>query len=80
MLAVGATVLARRWSPAKFAELADRLIAELGAEIWLVGMPGDDGETVKALMQYAPVDRIGKTTLPELTTLIRSADVFCWCR
>jgi ADP-heptose:LPS heptosyltransferase len=56
----GGYSLARRWEAGKFAELADRLHAEEGAEIVLVGGKGDDSEIVKEGMRAAPIDLTGK--------------------
>jgi exopolysaccharide biosynthesis WecB/TagA/CpsF family protein len=72
----GGYSLARRWEASKFAALADRLHTEQGVEIVLVGGKGDDGEIVKEGMKAAPIDLTGKTTLNQLASVIKGADLF----
>ena len=67
---------ARRWEPQKFAALADRLVTALSAEIVLVGSHGDDSQQVLEIMQQPAIDCIDKTTIPQLASVIESADVF----
>jgi N-acetylglucosaminyldiphosphoundecaprenol N-acetyl-beta-D-mannosaminyltransferase len=67
---------ARRWNPAHFARVADRLADERGAQIVLVGGPGDDSETVKAAMQHTPLDLTGQTSLPQLAGVLGQCDLF----
>ncbi len=71
----GGYSLARRWSAAGFAQVADQLTAQ-GWRVVLVGGKGDDSAEVKALMQTEALDLVGKTTLPELASVLRGADVF----
>lgn len=66
----------RRWDPFKFAKVADHLVESHQAQIVLVGTPDDDNETVKAAMRFSPVDLTGRTSLPQLADLLRSADLF----
>jgi exopolysaccharide biosynthesis WecB/TagA/CpsF family protein len=72
----GGYSMARRWSPAGFAAVADALKAEYNAQIVLVGGANDDGESVKAAMKTDAVDLIGKTRLQELAGVIAEADLF----
>ena len=67
---------ARRWAPAKFAEVAGALQATHGAEIILVGTRDDDGEEVAERMREKPMDLVGKTSLPQLAEVIARADLF----
>ncbi|MCC6804811.1 MAG: WecB/TagA/CpsF family glycosyltransferase [Anaerolineae bacterium] len=66
---------ARRWDAVSFAAVADRLAAELGAQIVLVGTPDDDGAAVRAAMRAEPLDLIGQTTLAELAGVLQSCDL-----
>lgn len=72
----GAYNLARRWSPQKFALVADTLHTEFDAQIVLIGTPDDDAARVQASMRHTPVNLTGRTTLTQLADLIRSADLY----
>lgn len=72
----GGYSVARRWYPERFAQVADALHAEFDAQIVLVGAAGDDADAVQAAMTAPAVNLCGKTTLPELADVIRSADVY----
>ena len=67
---------ARRWSAAGFAEVANGLREQCGAEIVLVGQPDDAGHVVENLLDKQPIDLVGKTTLPQLADVIDRADLF----
>ena len=67
---------ARRWSAEGFAAVARSLQQERGAEIVLVGQPGDDGDRVECLLDQKPVNLIGATSLPQLADIIARADLF----
>ncbi len=67
---------ARRWSPQHFAQVADQLRAETGAQIVIVGGPDDEGATVRAAMRSAALDLTGQTTLPQLAQLLAGAALF----
>lgn len=75
----GAMVPGRRWSPAGFAEVGDRL-AEAGNAIVLTGGRGERDLTalVASLMDQPAVDLAGKTSLDALAALYRrSALLVC---
>ncbi len=72
----GGYSFARRWSPQKFAAVADALHNEYGAQIILVGTPDDGNTAVKSAMQNEPLDLTGKTTLKQLAAVIQSADLY----
>ena len=72
----GGYSLARRWSPERFAAVADALHDTHNADIVLVGTPDDDSAAVKAAMQHTPLDYSGQTTLPQLAGILQSADLF----
>jgi exopolysaccharide biosynthesis WecB/TagA/CpsF family protein len=67
---------ARRWSPDKFAAVADALVETHGARIVLVGGKDDDVEAVQAAMRAPALNLSGQTTLPELAGLLKQADCF----
>ncbi len=67
---------ARRWAPERFAQIADRLGAETGAQIVLVGGPGDDNDALRAALQGPVIDLTGQTTLPQLAQLLAGASLF----
>jgi ADP-heptose:LPS heptosyltransferase len=75
---VGARPSARRWMPERFAHVADALARRHGAQIVLTGSP-DEREIVRqvaALMETAPLDLTGKTSLGGLAALINRLDLF----
>ncbi|MYE26053.1 MAG: WecB/TagA/CpsF family glycosyltransferase, partial [Chloroflexi bacterium] len=67
---------ARRWPAAGFAEVANGLREQCGAEVVLVGQPDDDGYVVENLLDQKPINLAGKTTLPQLADIIARADLF----
>lgn len=72
----GGYSLARRWSPERFAQVADGLYQRYEAQIILVGGTNDDSPTVSRLMQSPHLNLTGKTTLTELADVIQQADLF----
>ncbi len=72
----GGDSYARRWSPERFAQLADRLYEALNADIVLVGGASDDTPGVIAALRAPYTDLTGKTTLPELAGVLESCDLF----
>jgi N-acetylglucosaminyldiphosphoundecaprenol N-acetyl-beta-D-mannosaminyltransferase len=67
---------ARRWEPAKFAAVADRLAAERGLPLALVGGAGDDTAAVKAALRAPALDLSGQTTVGQLAAVLERAAVF----
>ncbi|MCY4021130.1 MAG: WecB/TagA/CpsF family glycosyltransferase [Chloroflexi bacterium] len=67
---------ARRWSPARFAEVADQLKSRYQAHIVLVGQSSDDSPEAARLMNFEVLNLVGKTTLPQLAAVLRRADLF----
>jgi len=72
----GVSGAARRWQPERFAQVADALVRDYGAQVVLVGTASDDSARVLEAMQQPAVDLIGQTTLTQLADLIRSADLY----
>jgi len=67
---------ARRWTPKRFAELADRLVDEKGAGIVLVGTEADGVSEVASLMRHRALNLEGRTTLGQLAAVLRRCDLF----
>ncbi|RME73610.1 MAG: hypothetical protein D6776_06765, partial [Planctomycetota bacterium] len=78
-MTVSATKPANLWPPERLASLAARAVRERGAQVVLVGGPGEDerrrGALVAALAGPGVHDRTGRTTLHELAALLERADV-----
>lgn len=76
-VAPGARWETKRWPPAHFAALADRIARETDAQIVLIGGPDetDLGRAVAARAATPTADLIGRTTLPELVAVIDTADL-----
>lgn len=74
----GPNALVRRWSPEKFAVLANRLIEELGAKILFVGTE-DDKSVVNSViekMSHPTLNLVGLTDKRQLGCLIERCDLF----
>jgi heptosyltransferase-2 len=67
---------AKRWPAERYAALGDRL-TELGANVVLIGSPGELGVSQKVCKhaQHQPIVLTGKTTVAEAAALISIADV-----
>jgi heptosyltransferase-2 len=63
---------AKRWLPDRYANLADRLIDALGADVLIFGSPAEKplAEAVAQAMEHTPVIVAGKTTLREFMALL----------
>lgn len=74
---VGARWLTKRWPPGHFAELARRALKQAGGTIVLIGGADERDLAADAAKGIAgPVlDLTGRTTLPQLTAILRKADV-----
>lgn len=68
-----ATWETKHWTDEGFAEVGDRLVQEMGAALVFTGGPGDRLAVarVRERMAEPSVDLSGRTTLPELTALLR---------
>ncbi len=69
----GASREDRRWSPKRFAAVADRLIMERGAKVVLLGAASEKrlGDEVGEAMTGPAINLIGKTDLGELTLWVK---------
>ena len=63
---------AKRWPPDRYADLADRLIDALGADVLIFGSRAESAlaEAVAQAMEHTPVLVAGKTTLREFMALM----------
>ena len=73
----GASNRIKCWSPQCFAELADRLSADLGACVVIVGAPDerDLADAICGSMQTASVNLLGKTDLLQLGAILKRCNV-----
>lgn len=67
----------KRWPLEKFANLADELALKLNARAIIIGLPFEVelGKEFMALMKTKPINAIGKTSLPQLASLIKRCKV-----
>lgn len=75
----GARWLTKRWPPRHFAEIARRAVLERGAGIVAVGAPEDLPliDAIREELGSIPLlDLCGRTTLPQLAAIARTADLF----
>ena len=66
---------ARRWAAQNFAYVADKL-AKQGAKIIIVGTASDNTASVIGTMTHKATDLTGKTSLHQLTALLKEADLY----
>ena len=71
----GASEERKRWSPSRFAELADALAARFGARVLLCGSRSEQplGRQITGLCRRPLIDAVGRTTLDGLAALLRRA-------
>lgn len=73
----GAKSHLKRWSPAGFAKICDRLIEECGSSIILIGLKEDE-ETVRevvAKMHRKPCNFVNKTNIRQLAALLKRSSL-----
>lgn len=68
----------KRWDPARFAGLADRLAEKCGAKVIIFGGPEetDLARSIASRMTSSPVNAVGKTSLRQAAALIARCKVF----
>lgn len=73
----GKDALFKHWPAIKFAELADRIINDLGAKILILGNESERfiADTIVHTMDNKPIDLVGKTNLEELTAVINNLHI-----
>jgi heptosyltransferase-2 len=69
---------AKCWLPERFAEMANRLMAESAAEVILFGTAGETAvsNAIVAGMKSKPIDLTGKTAIAELPALLSRCQLF----
>jgi heptosyltransferase II len=69
---------AKCWPPDRFAEVADRLVADSNAEIILFGTAAETEVSlaIKAAMRGTPIDLTGKTAIADLPALLSQCHLF----
>jgi heptosyltransferase-2 len=69
---------AKCWSLERFAALADRLIADFGADVILFGTAAERevAEQIASRMRHRPVNLVGQTPIGELPALFASCQLF----
>jgi heptosyltransferase-2 len=81
-LAPGAAWETKKWSGARYAELADRLVERYAANLWWFGSPGERAgiESIRARMTASPARRgsvfAGAKTLAETIQLLGRLDLY----
>lgn len=74
----GSPIELKRWLPERYAELADWLVAQKGAQILFVGVKDEIQiiTDIQARMQGASINIAGKTTLTQLASILHKCNVF----
>ncbi len=69
---------AKCWPAERYAELADRLVAEFDAAVVLFGTASERevARRIRTLMRHRPIDLAGQTTIEELPALLAVCDLF----
>ena len=69
----------RNWHPARYAEVADHAISELGMRVVLTGGPSElesqTGKSIESAMVHRPHNLIGKDTINQSVALLKQATV-----
>ena len=74
----GSPIELKRWLPERYAELADWLIAQKGAQILFVGVKDEIQiiTEIQTLMHGESINIAGETTLVQLASILHSCNVF----
>jgi heptosyltransferase-2 len=69
---------AKCWPPERFAQLADRLISECGANVIFFGTPGEKEieSRIRSFMKAPAISLVGETSMRDLAALLASCSVF----
>jgi heptosyltransferase-2 len=69
---------AKCWPPERFAQLADRLISECGADVIFFGTPGEMeiSARIRTQMKSRAISLVGETSMRELAAMFTSCSVF----
>ncbi len=74
----GMTMDSKRWPPANFADLANRLVSSLNARVILVAGP-NDGDIVNAVsrnLQQSPLSLVGKLSFGQIAALASLSQLY----
>jgi len=73
----GGNWMPKRWPKENFAQLADRLIEELGVKVLITGAEKDEGlaNEISGMMKSSPVIACGRTTLRQYAALAKRANL-----
>ena len=69
--------ITKLWPPEYFAEICNRLAGDFGIRAVLIGKKARD-ERIEKFLKHAkckPIDALGKTSMPRLTSLIKKCDL-----
>ena len=74
----GSPIELKRWLPGRFAELADWLIAQKGAQILFVGVKDEIQiiTDIQARMRGASINIAGETTFTQLASILHKCNIF----
>jgi heptosyltransferase II len=69
---------AKCWPPERFAQLADRLISECGADVIFFGTPGEKeiAARIRSQMKSRAISLVGETSMRDLAAMFASCSVF----
>jgi len=69
---------AKCWPPERFAQLADRLISECGADVIFFGTPGEKeiATRIRSNMKSRAISLVGETSMRDLPALFACCSVF----
>src|SRR6202166_3018298 len=69
---------AKCWTPERFAQLADRLISESGADVIFFGTPGEKeiAARIRSNMKSRAIVLVGETSMRDLAALFSSCSLF----
>ena len=74
----GANEPHKRWNPAKYAQVSDQLIEVYGADIIILGGPGEQNiaRHIQDMMKYDSINLSGRLSLDDLIYIISQFDLF----
>jgi heptosyltransferase-2 len=69
---------AKCWPPEKFADTANRLVAQFDTDVILFGTPAESAvsSAIVAGMHHPPIDLVGKTSIADLPALLSQCHLF----
>lgn len=69
---------AKCWPPERFAQLADRLISECGADVIFFGSPGEReiSDRIRSKMNSPAISLVGETSMRDFAVLLASCSLF----